>query len=291
MAITINLKDADKNGKGIDFDAYMKAFNKNFEAVGRGGFNNGYWDGPAQKNGSTMVGDDYVATDGIKKGQSVIFEGTQEGAWKYHWQGHTIDAEIDGVTFGVGSKSKIVGYDDGIPIYRYTNNGEIQIGFDAMTTNFDDKDFVSQLADGKTKKFLQFLNSDDINFTGSTGKDKFTSFGGNDTLDGGAGKDTLNGGAGDDIIIGGKGNDTLKGGAGADTFVFQAGDGKDTILAFRADDKLDFSGYFADFAAVEAASKDTKDGLTIKHDQGSVFLKGLDMDDLTEANFIFPFPI
>lgn len=288
MTITINLKDANKDGKGIDFNAYLKAFDKNFVASSRGGFNEGYWDGPAMQNGSTQVADDYVALDGKKKGQSVFFEGSEPGAWKYHWEGHTIDAEIDAVTFGLNTKEKIVGYDDGVPIYRYTNNGEIRISFDPFTTHFGKEDFVDSLSDGNTKQFLQFLNSDSINFIGSKGRDKFTSFGGDDVLHGGDGKDILNGGRGDDIIYGDRGKDTLKGNSGADTFAFQRGDGKDTILDFRSNDKLDFSGHFADFDAMIDAAKETKQGVTITHDRGSVFLKGLDIDDLTEANFVFP---
>jgi Ca2+-binding RTX toxin-like protein len=50
-----------------------------------------------------------------------------------------------------------------------------------------------------------------------------------DSLDGGAGNDSLNGGNGDDTLIGGTGNDTLMGGTGNDTYVFNKGDGVDTI--------------------------------------------------------------
>ncbi|SUY95225.1 Cyclolysin [Citrobacter freundii] len=49
------------------------------------------------------------------------------------------------------------------------------------------------------------------------------------TFIGGEGNDTLNGGAGDDILAGGTGNDILTGGAGNDTFLFNAGDGQDTL--------------------------------------------------------------
>ncbi len=52
---------------------------------------------------------------------------------------------------------------------------------------------------------------------------------GNDILEGGAGDDILSGGDGDDILEGGAGNDTLDGGADADTYLFNAGDGTDTI--------------------------------------------------------------
>ena len=50
-----------------------------------------------------------------------------------------------------------------------------------------------------------------------------------DTLNGGAGGDTLNGGVGDDIIHGGAGVDTLNGEGGTDSYIFNAGDGADTI--------------------------------------------------------------
>ncbi len=48
-------------------------------------------------------------------------------------------------------------------------------------------------------------------------------------LIGGAGNDTLTGAAGDDTLTGGPGNDVLAGGAGNDTYVFNPGDGRDTI--------------------------------------------------------------
>ena len=57
--------------------------------------------------------------------------------------------------------------------------------------------------------------------------------GGRDFLIGGAGRDVLNGGVGDDTLEGGGGNDVLTGGAGADQFVFNAGDGYDTVIDFQ----------------------------------------------------------
>jgi VCBS repeat-containing protein len=65
---------------------------------------------------------------------------------------------------------------------------------------------------------------------GFGGNDGLYGYGGNDTLDGGIGNDTLDGGAGNDTLIGGKGNDSLNGGHGSDTYVFNAGDGNDTIV-------------------------------------------------------------
>ena len=57
------------------------------------------------------------------------------------------------------------------------------------------------------------------------------------TLNGGAGNDLVLGGDGDDVLIGGVGDDILYGGAGNDTYVFNVGDGKDTVIeAFGEND-------------------------------------------------------
>lgn len=50
-----------------------------------------------------------------------------------------------------------------------------------------------------------------------------------ETIYGNGGNDIINGGYGNDIIIGGKGNDTLHGGGDDDTYVYNLGDGLDTI--------------------------------------------------------------
>jgi hypothetical protein len=55
---------------------------------------------------------------------------------------------------------------------------------------------------------------------GTSGADEIYGYGGNDTLTGAAGSDTL---------IGGLGDDRLEGGAGNDTYVWEGGDGKDTV--------------------------------------------------------------
>ncbi|BAY77908.1 hemolysin-type calcium-binding region [Nostoc linckia NIES-25] len=55
---------------------------------------------------------------------------------------------------------------------------------------------------------------------------------GNDTLLGTTSADTINGKLGNDTITGNKGNDTLTGGGGKDRFVYNLGDGIDTIIGF-----------------------------------------------------------
>jgi VCBS repeat-containing protein len=51
-----------------------------------------------------------------------------------------------------------------------------------------------------------------------------------ETISGLGGDDVLQGNAGDDVLIGGGGDDLLEGGPGSDTYVFNLGDGVDTII-------------------------------------------------------------
>ena len=57
---------------------------------------------------------------------------------------------------------------------------------------------------------------------------------GNDTLGGNEISNTLFGNAGEDTLIGRGGNDVLRGGDGADTYVWNLGDGRDTIIDIDA---------------------------------------------------------
>ncbi len=68
------------------------------------------------------------------------------------------------------------------------------------------------------------------------GGDDLTGSDGNDFLSGGGGNDTLEGGAGDDFLVGGTGNDVLTGGGGDDVYLFNRGDGHDTIAEQPAGD-------------------------------------------------------
>ena len=75
---------------------------------------------------------------------------------------------------------------------------------------------------------------------GGAGNDTLNGNNGDDELYGGSGDDTLYGGNGNDVLNGGTGNDTLYGGSGDDTYIFQIGDGADTIREDGGNDKLVF---------------------------------------------------
>ncbi|MBP9714083.1 MAG: calcium-binding protein, partial [Sterolibacterium sp.] len=73
------------------------------------------------------------------------------------------------------------------------------------------------------------LNSYRAHVMAGAGDDTVWGCSGNDTLDGEGGDDALIGDSGNDILNGGAGNDVLDGGDGNDTYVFNLGDGADTI--------------------------------------------------------------
>ncbi|MDD2950165.1 MAG: calcium-binding protein, partial [Sulfuricurvum sp.] len=96
--------------------------------------------------------------------------------------------------------------------------------------------------------------------SGQGGDDSLYGDEGNDILNGNTGADTLYGGAGDDTLIGdtdeygaeagyadtligGTGNDLLQGGSGDDTYVFNLGDGIDTIYDYDAFNTTNMGAY------------------------------------------------
>ena len=76
--------------------------------------------------------------------------------------------------------------------------------------------------------YLEGGNGNDV-LNGGAGDDEINGGNGSDELYGGDDDDALLGGSGNDRLEGGKDNDTLEGGVGFDTYVYNAGDGRDTI--------------------------------------------------------------
>ena len=66
-------------------------------------------------------------------------------------------------------------------------------------------------------------------FRGTAGDDTVTGSPGNDDLYGLEGADKLYGNAGDDLLVGGVGDDMVFGGDGDDTYLWNRGDGNDTL--------------------------------------------------------------
>ncbi len=140
----------------------------------------------------------------------------------------------------------------------------------------------------------------DDTLKGGAGDDTLAGGAGDDILYGGDGADTLKGGAGDDILYGddgadtlhgGGGDDTLRGGAGKDRFAFSADNGNDTIVDFEdGKDYIVFTDHDTEWNDVTITQQNRLGGridTEIKHDGGSVTLKGIRETQLSKADFRF----
>lgn len=83
---------------------------------------------------------------------------------------------------------------------------------------------------GGTENDMLFGQAGSDFLSGDDGSDELQGGDATDTLLGGDGNDLLFGQDGDDLLIGGTGVDTLTGGLGADTYVFNLGNGVETIF-------------------------------------------------------------
>ncbi len=82
---------------------------------------------------------------------------------------------------------------------------------------------------GSSRSDTLYGNDGDDLLTGNEGRDKLHGGEDNDNLYGGRGRDSLYGQDGNDTLIGSKDRDYLEGGLGNDTYMFEKGDGVDTI--------------------------------------------------------------
>ena len=99
---------------------------------------------------------------------------------------------------------------------------------------------ITGTEDGET---IQAFDDDAVTYYGLGGNDNLYGSKSNDKLYGGAGNDRISGGAGDDLIVGGAGDDYLDGYYGNDTYVFNKGDGSDTVYDAGGNDDKIMLGY------------------------------------------------
>lgn len=295
MAINITVYDADGDGKGINFSAYLKNFAKTYhDADGRGDFN-GLVKGQYGNVNNPMRADGYVTNESNENGgRSVLFE--SKDGFSYDFMTHIISGKVTKFTFGTDTILTDLGKNDyNIEQTSYTHTPELSFSgfkpFKSSTVEGIVHDILKAHETG-LKELQAFLNKNKIVFNGSDGDDVFTGFKKADKLFGGDGNDKLNGGKGNDTIEGGAGNDILKGGKGADTFIFRAGDGNDTIKDFEAGakgkDVLAFDDeLFSSYTEVLDAARETAQGVVIDFDGGSVLLKGVSLSSLDAGDFDF----
>lgn len=296
MAIKITVSDANEDGKGINFAAYLKAFAKTYaDATGMGDFS-GKVTGDYASQDNPLHAGAYVTTDNEDGGgASVIFNGDKNGfaySGPYEHDGaeHVIYGTLKSIVFGTDTVITPIDSDEN----TYTNSADITIsGFKNYETTSQDGEVLGDILQVDTNgldSLYALLKSDSIVFKGSSGKDVFTGYAHDDKLKSGAGNDKLAGGKGDDLLQGGKGNDKLTGDQGADTFVFAKGDGKDQITDFEAGkhgkDVIEFGKHlFDNYADVIHHAKDTDAGVVISYDGGKLTLDDIHIADLNKGDF------
>ncbi len=145
------------------------------------------------------------------------------------------------------------------------------------------------------------LRQDD-EIRGQAGDDTIYGYEGDDKLYGGEGHDTIAGGDGDDRIYGGAGDDSLWGDgtrsdvaiAGAtdfDTFIFEPGNGNDTIRDFNLnEDRIDLS-HFNSISQMSDLNIQQQGQHTLisleSQSGGTISLLGVNASDLDSGDFIF----
>jgi Ca2+-binding RTX toxin-like protein len=98
------------------------------------------------------------------------------------------------------------------------------------------------------------------------------------SINGGAGVDTLTGSQLNDSITGGPGNETQQGGAGNDTFIWNPGDGSDTLVGGTGTDTMLFNGSAAnEIFAVTAQGA----GFRFTRDLGSIVMDATEVETIT----------
>jgi len=85
-----------------------------------------------------------------------------------------------------------------------------------------------EFADGTILTYDELIDRG-FDLDGTTGDDVITGTNVVDRINAMGGNDDISSGAGDDVLTGGRGDDSLAGGEGNDTYVFNLGDGVDTI--------------------------------------------------------------
>jgi VCBS repeat-containing protein len=156
----------------------------------------------------------------------------QEGNWIYN-----IDTTYKGLDFakilindGNGGKVvKTINFD----IQNKPINGNNWSNY--IFSSYNEKDIINGL--GGNDYIYVINNKDNMIFAGD----------GKDTINAGSGNELLDGGSGDDRIYSSYGDDYLEGSYGNDTYIFNLGDGHDTIYDYEryqeiSNDKIVLSG-------------------------------------------------
>ena len=165
---------------------------------------------------------------------------------------------------GVGNDTLTGGA--GSDTFFFTNQGAVNPGNDQITDFVLGTDSIllggtlaysaNPISTSGANTILTLTSGNTITLIGVTGINNIsqltglvTGTSGDDNLQGTPGDNTLDGLGGNDTLTGNQGNDLLIGGSGADTYVWNAGDGNDTVSADGAanEDIIQINGTFYDY--------------------------------------------
>lgn len=174
------------------------------------------------------------------------------------------------------------------------------IGADRLRGSAGDDELHGEAGDdiifGHSGNDLMFGSDGDDRLVGGSGNDQAFGEAGDDVLRGNSGDDVLHGQGGKDVIFGGAGVDQLFGGESADRFVFQPGDGADSIIDFRQSDGdlIDLRAFnistFFELDFVASLSSTAKFGGDTLIDLGGgdvLTVKHVELSGLGDADFVF----
>ena len=117
-----------------------------------------------------------------------------------------------------------------------------------------------------------YLTPNDDEFDALGGDDTIYAGNGNDNVNGNDGNDTLYADNGNDTLSGGTGNDKLYGGYGNDTYIYNLGDGDDTIEDIGGSETIKFSeGISKDDLIVQKVNNSSLK-ISFKNSSGSLML-------------------
>ncbi len=207
-AVTLTVKgSADNIINTIEFTSYPSG---GFDFFTRSGSADTEIDAASLVVPPKVVGDGSEGNPFEATAAADSFTGSGDNDWVSYENLAGVDIDLSTTTVLTGINN-LIGSDTAGD--TFTGNGN------ANTLRGGAGDFTDTLSGGAGNDILE----------GGEGDDELNGGAGDDTLEGGAGVDTLEGGAGDDTLNGGAGADILEGGEGADTYLFNAGDGTDTI--------------------------------------------------------------
>lgn len=178
----------------------------------------------------------------------------------------------------------IITSDEDIVYFDKTQKTTLRYG--SLVVDDGDRQQIRFGSDGKDGLSGGFK---DDHLYGGAGDDRLTGLAGNDYFEGGQGADHITGGAGDDTLWGGKDNDELDGGVGYDAYIWNKGDGFDTITVEaregQNDKKLGYIKFDQQLTVGEKTQVYPDDSRTFKGGEGEAgivytFIGSVDADGI-----------